>query len=74
MRAEKLSITLSPTLVHFIKEYQKSHDLHSKSEVIQEALRILRQKDLENEYLAANKEIDSTFDITVRDGLDDETW
>ncbi len=74
MNAEKLSISLPPTLVHFVKEYQSTHHYNSKSEVIQDAIKLLRLKELEEEYLAAGKEIDPAFDITDMDGLDDETW
>ncbi len=74
MNVEKLSISLPATLAHFVKEYQASHAYKSKSEVIQDAIKLLRQKQLEAAYLAANKEIDPAFDVTDTDGLDDETW
>jgi antitoxin ParD1/3/4 len=74
MSSEKLSVSLSPALVLFVKEYQEAYHCGSKSEVIQEALKLLRQKELEKEYYAAGKEIDADFDITNMDGLDDETW
>lgn len=74
MSAEKLSISLPPNLVLFVKEYQASYNYSSKSEVIQEAIKLLRTKELENEYYAAGKEIDSTFEVTDTEGLEDETW
>jgi len=74
MHAEKLSISLPPRLICFIKDYQETHDCKSQSEVIKQALKLLRQKELEKAYLAANNETDSAFDVTDMDGLDDETW
>lgn len=72
--AEKLSITLPSSLAQFIREYQAEHDRMNKSEVIQEAVKLLRKKTLEHEYMQANAEIDSDFDAILSDGLEDETW
>lgn len=72
--SEKLSISLPSTLIAFVKDYQMAHDYKSKSEVFQEALKLLRKKALEEEYGQANQEIDSTLDNLSSDGLDDETW
>lgn len=68
-RTEKLSISLSASLVQFIKKYQVENAYKSKSEVIQEAIKLLRKQSLENEYMQANAEADSDFDITSSDGL-----
>jgi antitoxin ParD1/3/4 len=72
--AEKLSISLPFPMVEFVKEYQLAHAYKSKSEVFQDALKLLRKKELESEYAQANLEIDSDFDVLSADGLDDETW
>lgn len=74
MNTEKLSISLPMPLSNFIVQYQTEHECRSKSEVIQKAIKLLQQKELEECYRAANNEIDSNFDITSFDGLDDETW
>lgn len=74
MHAEKLSISLPSTLVQFVKTYQELHACKSQSEVIKDALKLLRQKELEDAYSQANSEIDTAFDITTSDGLDNETW
>lgn len=74
MNVEKLSISLPVSLVNFVKEYQSHHHYKTKSEVFQEAIRLLRQKALDEEYLAASKEVDSAFDVTDKDGLEDEAW
>lgn len=75
MNAEKLSISLSPVLAHFIDEYQKKHACKSRSEVVQEALKLLQEKELEKYYFEASKDVDPLFDITINDGLENnETW
>ena len=73
MRTEKLSISLPPVLSHFVEEYQLAHDCKSRSEVMQTALKLLQQKELEGLYRKASHEIDPLFDITANDGLEDET-
>ncbi|CAN5326580.1 hypothetical protein BH10PSE19_BH10PSE19_23390 [soil metagenome] len=74
MHAEKFSISLSPAFAHFVTHYKIAHQCKSRSEVIQEALRLLQQKELEGFYLEANAEIDSLYENTSADGLDNETW
>jgi len=74
MHAEKLSVSLSSGLVGFIEQYRAAHDLKSRSQVIGEALELLRQRELEISYREASREIDSDFDGTLADGLSDETW
>lgn len=74
MHTEKLSISLARTLVNFVDQYQTTHACKSRSEVVQEAIKLLQQKELEYHYKEASKEIDPAFDITAADGLDDETW
>lgn len=74
MRTEKLSISLPKSMVYFIEEYQQTHELHSRSEVIKKALKLFQQLELEQHYKEASKETNSAFDITASDGLDDETW
>ena len=73
MHTEKISISLPTNLTHFLGDYQKSHSCKSKSEVVAVAIKLLRQKELEKFYHQANSEIDSDFEITNQDGLDNET-
>ncbi|WP_192484492.1 MULTISPECIES: CopG family transcriptional regulator [Cysteiniphilum] len=73
MSSARLSISIPATQFEFIKSYAKtSHK--DKSKIIQEALNLLQQQQLEQAYKMANKEIDSSFDVTINDGLSDETW
>lgn len=74
IHTEKLSISLPVNLIDFVKDYQVIHSYKSKSEVFQDALKLLRKKELEREYALANEELNSDFDSTLNDGLEDETW
>ncbi|MDM9382413.1 ribbon-helix-helix protein, CopG family [Chlorogloeopsis sp. ULAP01] len=74
MKVEKLSISLPPSLVEFIENYKLSKRCKSRSQVIEEALELLRNRELEEAYRQASAEIDSDWDVTVADGLINETW
>jgi hypothetical protein len=73
MQAEKLSIFLSPSLVNFIESYKIAKGCKSPSQVIELALELLRNQELESAYRQASSEVDSAWDLTVADGLTDET-
>lgn len=72
--SENLSISLPVSLVDFIEKYKTSHQYQSSSQVIQAALELLQNRELEEAYRQASEEIDSDWDITIGDGLTDETW
>ena len=74
MQAEKLSISLPKSLVQFVEGYRVTHQRKSRSQVIEEALQLLREKELERAYREASQEVDPDWEVTVGDGLDDETW
>lgn len=74
MHSEKVSISIPPSLYGFIESYRAAHHLKSRSQVISEALELLRQRELEVAYRAASEETDNGFDIALSDGLSDETW
>ena len=42
--------------------------------MIQEALTLLQERELEEAYKQASAEIDADWDETIADGLNDETW
>lgn len=71
---QKISISLPKSLYDFVDSYQEVHHCKSRSEVINQALYLLQQMQLESCYKEANKEIDKTFESTTSDGLDNETW
>jgi antitoxin ParD1/3/4 len=74
MNAEKLSISLPLALVQFIEHYKLAKGCKSRSQVVEEALELLRSRELEDAYRQASAEVDSGWDVTIADGLADETW
>ena len=74
MTAKKMSVSIAEELVVFIDSYKNSRGRKSSSQVVEEALMLLRAQDLENAYREADKEIDSDWDVLAGDGLGDETW
>lgn len=74
MQVEKLSVSLPAPLVRFIENYKITHQCKSRSQVIEVALQRLREQELESAYREANQEIDPDWDLTVADGLIDESW
>ncbi len=75
MQVQKLSISLPQEQYKFIEDYQAEHHYKTRSEVIKEALHLLQQVQLESYYQEANQEIDSDFEITSLDGIEEnETW
>ncbi|MBE9206406.1 CopG family transcriptional regulator [Nostoc sp. LEGE 06077] len=69
MKVEKLSISLPPYLVEFIENYKLNKGCKSRSQVIEAALELLRNQELEEAYRQASAEVDSTWDVTLADGL-----
>jgi antitoxin ParD1/3/4 len=77
MGAAKLSISLPATLAGFVEDYRKQRGLRSRSQVFEEALRLLRSQDLESAYREATESganTDRAWETSVSDGLADETW
>ena len=74
MQAQKLSISLPLSLVRFIESCRITKGCKSRSQVIEVALELLQEQELEKAYREASQEIDSAWDVTVADGLVDETW
>ena len=74
MQVEKLSVSLRVSLVRFIETYKNAHQCKSRSQVIEVALQLLQEQELEKAYREANQEVDPDWELTVADGLVDETW
>jgi antitoxin ParD1/3/4 len=74
VQVHKVTISIPQHLYEFVEHYQSEHEFKSRSEVIGAALQLLQQKQLQADYLEANKELADDFDLTIADGLDDETW
>jgi hypothetical protein len=69
MQAEKISISLSQSLVKFIESYKIAKGCKSPPQVIEVALELLRTQELESAYRQASSEVDSAWVLTVADGL-----
>jgi metal-responsive CopG/Arc/MetJ family transcriptional regulator len=74
MSAAKLSVSLPEPLAGFVENYRKRRGLKSRSQVFEEAIRLLRSRELETSYREANSEIDEAWNSAISDGLSDETW
>lgn len=78
MNRVSMSVTLDPALAEYIKMFQEKHKVASKSEVIEQAIKALRQAQLIEEYkqsmLELSEEEAKLLDNTAADGLTDETW
>ena len=72
----KLSISLSERDVAALDEYARAAGLRSRSAAVQEAIRLLRQPSLEDDYEAAWNEWEASgeraaWETTTADGLTD---
>ena len=74
MPTEKLSISIPGSSLEFIEKYRKLHSLKSRSHVIEAAISVLRERELETAYRDAAREHDPAWEVTNADGLADETW
>jgi len=65
---------LDERLASFLDAYQREHRLGSRSEALEEAVRALRDKELQREYAVALSELETSgdaeaWDATAADGL-----
>jgi Arc/MetJ-type ribon-helix-helix transcriptional regulator len=74
VRAEKLPISLTPEAITLIDRYRATYAIKSRSQVIEHALRKLRDEELESAYREAAITDAADWDATLSDGLSDETW
>jgi Arc/MetJ-type ribon-helix-helix transcriptional regulator len=74
MQSQKISISLPPDMVRFIEHYKEATGCQSRSQVVSEALSLLQSRELEQAYREASLEVDEAWEITLGDGLSDETW
>ncbi len=73
MSVAKLSVSLPDSLAGFVENYRKKRGL-KRSQVFEEAVKLLRSRELEAAYREANAEADKEWEDTVADGLSDEAW
>jgi antitoxin ParD1/3/4 len=74
MSAAKLSVSIPDSLAGFVEHYRKRRGLKSRSQVFEEALRLLRSQELEAAYRDATSEAEKVWETAISDGLSDETW
>jgi antitoxin MazE9 len=67
------SVSLPDELTQFVESYRKKLGLN-RSQVFEEAVKLLRSRELETAYREANAEADKGWENTVADGLADEAW
>ena len=73
MSVAKLSVSLPDSLAGFVENYRKKRGLN-RSQVFEEAVKLLRSRELEAAYREAGSESDKAWESTVSDGLADEAW
>ncbi|WP_343217823.1 CopG family transcriptional regulator [Halotia branconii] len=57
-----------------MESYKLAKGCKSRSQVIEMALQLLREQELEQAYREASAEVDNDWDVTITDGLADEAW
>jgi hypothetical protein len=72
----KISANLDTGLVQFLEHYQTKHQIKTRSEALEAAIRELRHAHLRSEYAAAAQDPDYLADIqiwdsTINDGLNE---
>lgn len=68
---QKISVSLSPELLKYAEEYQKTHKLSSRSEVITHAMKALRERELFDGYKAMSEDYQKNPDPLVEAGIND---
>jgi Arc/MetJ-type ribon-helix-helix transcriptional regulator len=78
---EKVSVSIPEDLLRYAEQYGKARRLSSRSEVLAEAIRALRERELANGYRELAEEYkmaaDPLLDAGVAEGLDpsdEESW
>lgn len=73
MGVAKLSVSIPDELAGFVEKYRKRRGLN-RSQVFEEAVKLLRSRELEAAYREANADSDREWENTAADGLSDEAW
>ncbi|MBX3143010.1 MAG: hypothetical protein KF813_04580 [Trueperaceae bacterium] len=74
MAQVKLSVSVSEALARFLEGFRDTYGLQTKSEVVERALRLLRETELEKLYTTSPADTDPYWDATAFDGLEAEDW
>ena len=62
-----ISARVDEALVAYLDNYQKEHDVKSRSEALEQAIKALRERDLDREYALAMAEWDASGDAKLWD-------
>ncbi len=73
MSIAKVSVSISHDLAGFVEKYRKKRGLN-RSQVFEEAVKLLRTRELEAAYREADAEAEKDWENTISDGLTDEAW
>lgn len=70
-----ISARVDQALVAYLDSYQKEHDVKNRSEALEQAIKALRERDLNREYALAMAEWDASdeaelWDRVAGDGLE----
>ena len=70
----QISARIEETLAGFLEQYQKNHDVKTRSEVLERAIEALRERTLSEEYAQAmtewvGSEDEALWEQTVGDGI-----
>ncbi len=79
MNNERITVSLPPQSLDFIKKYKEAHELKSNSQVVLEALRLLERQQLREEFTraAADAQQDEALITATLPGVEevlDEAW
>lgn len=64
MGVAKLSVSFPDSLAGFVENYRKKRGLN-RSQVFEEAVKLLRSRELEAAYREANAEVDTEWERTI---------
>ena len=67
---QRVKVSLPPTLANYLEEYQKAHQISSRSEAIVQAIVALREKELAEAY-ADYARSGEFVDLENGDGLEE---
>lgn len=74
MAQVKLSVSISDALARFLEGFRETYGVPTKSEVVERALRLLQEAELEKLYNSGSPDADHEWEATTHDGLEAEDW
>jgi Arc/MetJ-type ribon-helix-helix transcriptional regulator len=79
--AQKISVSLDPSILGFIDRYATDHAAKGRSAVVLKALQLLQRTEQENDLALAyaqsaaqDQKMVAEFDAALTDGLNHEAW